>query len=122
MAPGGFFVMKLSIMDYHQPTAVAYGLNMDDLLLLKWFVDYRNTDGMNLVMIGDEPYYWVNYKKVLEDLPILRINNKDVLRRRLKKLCDAKVLKFHLEKNKKGTFTYYNTGERYLLLLKDFGN
>ena len=26
--------MKLSIMDYHQPTAVAYGLNMDDLLFL----------------------------------------------------------------------------------------
>lgn len=114
--------MKLSIMDYHQPTAVAYGLNMDDLLLLKWFVDYRNTDRMNLVMINDEPYYWINYKKVLEDLPILRINNKDVLRRRFKKLCDADILKFRLEKNKKGTFTYYNTGERYILLLKDFGN
>ena len=114
--------MKLSIMDYHQPTAVAYGLNMDDLLLLKWFVDFRNTDGMNLVMIDDVAFYWVNYQKVLEDLPILRISNKDVLRRRFKKLCDAKVLTFHLEKNKKGTFTYYNTGQRYQLLLKDLGN
>ena len=114
--------MKLSIMDYHQPTAVAYGLNMDDLLLLKWFVDFRNTDGMNLVMIDDVPFYWVNYQKVLEDLPILRISNKDVLRRRFKKLCDAKVLTFHLEIIKKGTFTYYNTGQRYQLLLKDLGN
>ena len=114
--------MKLSIMDYHQPTAVAYGLNMDDLLLLKWFVDYRSTDRMELVMIDDVPFYWVNYNKVLEDLPILRITNKDVLRRRFKKLCDAKVLKFHLEKNKKGTFTYYNTDTRYQLLLKDIGN
>ena len=111
--------MKLSIMDYHQPTAVAYGLNMDDLLLLKWFVDFRNTDRMELVMVEGEAYYWVKYDKVIEDLPILNISNKDVLRRRFKKLCEAKVLKFHLEKNKKGTFTYYNTDKRYQLLLSD---
>ena len=27
-----------------------------------------------------------------------------------------------IEKNKKGTFTYYNTAQRYQLLLKDLGN
>ena len=36
--------MKLSILDYHQQIAVAYGLDMNDLILLRWFVDFRNTD------------------------------------------------------------------------------
>ena len=114
--------MKLSILDYHQPTAVSLKLNVEDLLLLKWFVDFRNTDRMELVMVDNEPYYWVKYDKVLEDLPILKINNKDVVRRRFKKLCEAKVLKFHWEKNKKGTFTYYNTDKRYQLLLMNFSD
>ena len=32
--------MKLSILDYHQQIAVAYNLDMNDLLLLRWFVDF----------------------------------------------------------------------------------
>ena len=114
--------MKLSILDYHQPTAVSLKLNMEDLLLLKWFVDFRNTDRMELVKVDEKVYYWVKYDKVLEDLPILNIKSKDVVRRRFKKLCEAGVLIFHLEKNKKGTFTYYNTGKRYQLLLMSFDN
>ena len=90
--------------------AVAYGLDMNDLILLRWFVDFRNTDRMEEKIFDGKVYYWVNYEKVIADLPILKINNKIVLRRRLKKLCDCKVLDFHLEKNSKGTFTYYRTG------------
>ena len=54
-----------------------------------------------------------------EHVDVLKINNKIVLRRRLKKLCDCKVLDFHLEKNSKGTFTYYRTGVAYKTLLYD---
>lgn len=111
--------MKLSILDYHQRMAVAYGLDMNDLILLRWFVDFRNTDRMEEKIFDGKVYYWVNYEKVIADLPILKINNKIVLRRRLKKLCDCKVLDFHLEKNSKGTFTYYRTGVAYKTLLYD---
>lgn len=119
IAPGGLFYMKLSILDYHQKIAVAYGLDMNDLILLRWFVDFRNTDRMQEAIFNDTVYYWVNYEKVIDDLPILKINNKIALRRRFKKLCDCKVLEFHLEKNSKGTFTYYRTGIAYKTLLYD---
>lgn len=113
--------MKLSIMDYHQVVACALQLDMNDLLLLRWFVDFRNTDRMEQVIFenGDEKevFYWIKYEKVIEDLPILKIKNKDVLRRRFKKLCDAEVLTFKLVKNKNGTFTYYNTGSKYKSLV-----
>ena len=109
--------MRLSILDYHQQIAISYGLDMNDLLLLRWFVDFRNTDRMETKMIDGKVFYWVKYDKVITDLPILKINNKIVLRRRFKKLCDCGVLDFHLEKNSKGTFTYYNTGKAYITLL-----
>ena len=111
--------MKLSILDYHQKIAVSYGLDMNDLLLLRWFVDFRNTDRMDEVVFDGKTYYWVGYEKVIEDLPILKIKNRDVLRRRFKKLCDCDVLEFRLEKNTKGTFTYYRTGVAYKTLLFD---
>ena len=114
--------MKLSILDYHQQIAVAYNLDMNDLLLLRWFVDFKNTDRMKLMIIEGKPYYWVNYEKAIEDLPILKINNKIALRRRFKKLCDCNVLEFHLEKNIKGTFTYYTIGKAYKTLLFDMCN
>ena len=112
--------MKLSILDYHQQIAVSFGLDMNDLIILRWFVDFRNTDGMEIKIIGDKHYYWVSYDKVLQDLPILKIKSKDVLRRRFKKLCDCEILEFYLEKNTKGTFTYYNTGKNYKILLYNF--
>lgn len=111
------FYYEIIYLDYHQQIAVSFGLDMNDLLILRWFVDFRNTDGMEIKIVGDKHYYWVNYKKVLEDLPILKINSKDVLRRRFKKLCDCEVLEFYLEKGTKGTFTYYNTGKNYKILL-----
>ena len=111
--------MKLSILDYHQKFAVSFGLDVNDLLLLKWFIDFRNTDRMDEVVFDEKIYYWVNYKKVIEDLPILKIKNKEALRRRFKKLCDCNVLEFRLEKNTKGTFTYYRTGVAYKILVYD---
>ena len=114
--------MKLSILDYNQKIAVSFGLDMNDLILIRWFVDYRNTNEMNEVIFDGKAYYWVNYKKVIEDLPILKIKSKDVLRRRFKKLCDCKILEFRLEKNTKGTFTYYRTGPAYITLAYDMTN
>ena len=109
--------MKLSILDYHQKIAVAYELDMNDLILLRWFVDFRNTDRMVEEIFEGITYYWVKYEKVIEDLPIWKISNKIALRRRFKKLCDCNVLEFRLEKNSKGTFTYYRTGVAYKTLL-----
>ena len=42
--------MKLSILDYNQKIAVSFGLDMNDLILIRWFIDYRNTDEMNEVI------------------------------------------------------------------------
>lgn len=111
--------MKLSVLDYHQKIAVHYGLDMNDLLLLRWFVDFKNTDRMEEAVFDGKTYYWVSYEKAIKDLPILKIKNRDVLRRRFKKLCDCDVLEFRLEKNTKGTFTYYRTGAAYITLLFD---
>jgi hypothetical protein len=76
----------------------------------------------NNLQIAIDAFKAQNYEKAIEDLPILKINNKIALRRRFKKLCDCNVLEFHLEKNSKGTFTYYTIGKAYKTLLFDMCN
>ena len=49
--------MKLSILDYNQKIAVSFGLDMNDLILIRWFIDYRNTDEMNEVIFDGKAYY-----------------------------------------------------------------
>ena len=109
--------MKRSIMDYDQRAAVQLGLDMNDLLLIRWFVDFKGTEMMKHIVVDDQIYYWVHYQTVLDELPILGINNRDVLRRRFKKLCDIGILKFHCERSKKGTYTYYNVDNSYVWLV-----
>ena len=81
--------MKLSILDYNQKIAVSFGLDMNDLILIRWFIDYRNTDEMNEVIFDGKAYYWVNYKKVIEDLPILKIKNENNIKRGYPTSADA---------------------------------
>lgn len=109
--------MRHSILDYDQAMAVRLKLDMNDLLLIRWFVDFKGTELMKQIIVDNQVYYWVHYQTVLNELPILRITNTNVLRRRFKKLCDIGILKFHCERNKQGTYTYYNVDKAYVWLI-----
>ena len=105
--------MKTRIFEFNQDVAISYGLDMNDILLLHWFVNNLNTSKIKMKLIQQKPYYWVFYEFVITELPILKISSRIVLRRRFKKLCDCHVLHFFLEKNENGTHTYYTLGENF---------
>lgn len=108
--------MKYTIMGFNQAKAVELNLDCDDLLILSYFSDFRDTELMVSEDVDDKRYYWLKYDALLENLPILRINTKSALRKRLKKLQDAKILCHYCKKTKEGTYSFYGVGENFLIL------
>ncbi|MBS5986471.1 hypothetical protein [Clostridium sp.] len=109
--------MKHTISGFNQSKLIEYGLDLKDALLLRYFVDFRDADSMSMIIVEGKPYYWLNYKHLKEDIPIIGINNNDSLRKRLKKLENCKVLG-HYHKLEGGSYSYYCLGENYKYLIK----
>lgn len=112
--------MKYTIMGFSQQGIVdlissGHKIDVADLLILRWLVDFSHTDKMAKVVDGGKTYYWVSYKSVLDDLPILNIGRR-MLAVRLQRMADAGILCSSLKKNG-GTFTLYGFGPKYESLL-----
>lgn len=86
-----------------------------DLVILRWFVDFKDTGKMAYMDIGSDRFYWVRYDKVLEDMPILSISRR-ALYDRMQKMVKFGVLKHHHHKVG-GNFSYYALGENYVNLV-----
>ena len=110
--------MKFTILGYNQDQAIKFNLDLVDLTILRYFIDFRDTEEMICKIINDKPYYWVNYESLIKEIPIIGINNKIALRRRLKKLEENKIL-IHSCIKENGTYSYYGTGVNYKYLISD---
>ena len=92
-------------------------LDITDLFILRWFVDFSASPKMRRVIQDNEMYYYVSYSGLLEQCPILPIE-KDTLYRRLRKMCELGILKSHVVKQG-GVYSYYGFGENYIKLIND---
>lgn len=63
---------------------------------------------------GDK-YYWVSYEAITDEFPILNVK-KDAIYRRLRRLCDAEILKKTTVYNS-GTYSYFALGKNYSKLI-----
>lgn len=107
--------MKYTVEGFNQEKAIELGLDVDDLIILRWFVDFSNN--MKQKVIEETTYYWVTYEKLLNDLPILNVK-KRALQYKLDKLIRAKIL-IHKNIKEDGNFSYYGFGENYSSLIAD---
>ena len=108
--------MKYTMLGFSQQIAADYGLDLNDLAILRWFVDFKESGNMRSMEIGGDVYYWVFYEKILEELFIIKLQ-KSAIYKRLKKMCDCDILK------KKtvscgGNYSYFALGENYQELIK----
>jgi hypothetical protein len=71
---------------------------------------------MSQKQIDGEMYYWVDYKSIIDDLPMLNVTNKEVIARIFKNLVNAKVLK-HKTLKQGGTYSFYKLGSKYPQLI-----
>lgn len=88
-----------------------------DLVLLRWFIDFKDTPKMKYYDINGIRYYWVNYDKILSDLPILSISKRAVYDRFQKLVKFGVLVHYHVKEG--GSFSYYGIGESYESLVSD---
>ena len=108
--------MKYTMLGFSQQIAADYGLDLNDLAILRWFVDFKESGNMRSMKIDGDVYYWVFYEKISEELFIIKLQ-KSAIYKRLKKMCDCDILK------KKtvscgGNYSYFALGENYQELIK----
>jgi hypothetical protein len=109
--------MKYTTDGFQQDKLIALGLNRNHSYVLRWFVDFQATGQMREHLVEGFAYYWVSYTTVLQDLPILGIQKRQ-LANIFKDLVNAGVLKhFHLKQG--GSFSFYTTGDAYDSLIYD---
>ena len=104
------------MLGFSQQIAADYGLDLNDLAILRWFVDFKESGNMRSMKIDGDVYYWVFYEKISEELFIIKLQ-KSAIYKRLKKMCDCDILK------KKtvscgGNYSYFALGENYQELIK----
>ena len=64
--------MRYQIHRLQQEALIELGLNTEDALLLDWMLNWKDGNSMERIIVNNNDVaYWVNYSKVIEELPIL---------------------------------------------------
>lgn len=111
--------MKFTIMGFSQEKLMELDMDLQDCLIVRWFIDFKDTDKMYSEIAENDKFYWIKYESLLKDIPILKIE-KVTLGRRLKKLSEKGILKQYIKKQG-GTYTLYTIGKEYTRLVSTEG-
>lgn len=117
--------MKYSIFGFSQEQVLKFRTTIDvngkekeiyidvtDLLMLQCVADFMNRQHIYKYMINDKIYFSIQYKALLEDLPILNIG-KQALRDRIDKLVLFNLLEKEVIRNEQGSFAVFRIGTSY---------
>ena len=72
-----WFSLEYTIHGFSQENAIKLGLDDRDLLILRWFVRFKDNGKMASKIIDGDKYYWIKYEGIIEDLPITNIKSND---------------------------------------------
>ena len=112
--------LKYTILGFSQVDLLENDLDIIDAMLLRFFIDFKDTDKMYSEIVKDDKFYWVKYDAIKENIPIINLD-KRAIARRFKKLTDCGMLKQYIKKDK-GTYSMYAVGNNYSKLILDTDN
>lgn len=73
--------MRLAVLNVNQSSALKLGLDITDITLIDWMISFSASGRMEYKDENGAPYFWVSFKKVCSDLPILGIGERQAARR-----------------------------------------
>ncbi len=104
--------MQNILIGYSQEKAVEFGLDLKDLVILRFIYTFIVSKSIFKKKIDGRDFYWIKTSYIIEQLPLLNIKSKDMIMRRVKKLVENKLLDYRLMKEG-GTYTLYAIGSEY---------
>ena len=101
--------MKYSIERFSQQKLIDHGLDCRDAIFLGWMADFQSMDGIKKHIDGDSVFYWLQHKKIIDELPILGISTLPAIGKYLKSLVTKDILEQHIVRRgtDKGTAVFY---------------
>lgn len=70
--------MRNYIFEFDQQVVLRLGLKLNELLFLDYVAQFINSGYMRYRVISGKRYYRLTYKKILEDLPILKVKERQL--------------------------------------------
>lgn len=109
--------MRFTIEGFSQKRAIDLGLTAEDLVILRWFVDFYPSPEMVKLEHKGKTYALVNYSGFISQMPIVGCNKRTIARK-FQHLVESNVLE-HIILKKGGTFSLYKFGRNYKSLVSD---
>lgn len=91
-------------------------LDLIDLQILQVISDFMNRSKIIKYTIDDKTYFSVQYKVILDDLPILDIKQQ-ALSDRLSKMAELDILEKKVVRNQSGSYSVFRMGSKYEQLI-----
>ncbi|MGL5569090.1 MAG: hypothetical protein ACRDB9_07605 [Cetobacterium sp.] len=93
--------LKYTIAGFNQIEAVKMGLSVEDLTVLRWFIDYKNSNAITRIYIEkiNDIAFELDYKILIDELPVLLLDIENVDRILAGSL--SQILKLKEENDKK---------------------
>ena len=114
-----FFIMKYTV-NINQAAAMRLNAELDfnDIAVLEFIKDFATSGVAETTVHGAKAYYWVSHQLILDELPMLHIQSKSGIKKRVERLIDAGLLVKHPDCDKLGR-TFYAFGDKMALLYTD---
>jgi len=110
--------MKYTIHGYSQEKSIESGLDYLDLGILRWIQDFY--PAMKKTIFQNKEYGWFSYSYFLNELPIIGINTKAGLRKRIDKIIEKGFIDRTCIKDaddKLGTRSWIRLTEKMLIII-----
>ena len=108
--------MKYTICGYNQNKLMEYGLDGNDVLLLRAVIDIysSSSEKLSYIFLDEEKYVWLTYKYISQEMPIL--GSVRTIIRKIDNLIKKEILKKVVVNSKNGnagTYMYLAPGKNY---------
>lgn len=103
--------MENTIMGFNQENLLKFNLDLLDMAILRYFIDFITPKKLQVTNIEGKVYYWVSYDEILSECPAFKIK-KCTVQARFFKLRDQGILSHQVLKDG-GNYSYFGIGKRY---------
>lgn len=106
----------------NQKAIIESGMDIDiyDAHILSFISQWIKSKDVKKVTFDNEDYFWISYKLIIDNLPLLKMK-KDTVYRRLKRMSEMGIINPHQDNKKMGA-SYYSISEIFSILTYGFSS